>query len=147
MKVMEVIFLNLMFNIMEIYISLSVFYYFWLKERNWNFVQFVPSLHDKNEYFINIRNLKRALKHGLVLKKVHRIIKFNQKACLKLYIDISIDLRTKVKTEFKKYYLKLMNNLVFEETLGNVRKHKDTKLVTTETRNNYLVLEPNYNTK
>ena len=35
-----------------------------------------------------MRNLKQALNHRLVLKKVHsRIIKFNQKAWLKPYID------------------------------------------------------------
>ena len=42
--------------------------------------KFVANLHDKNEYVIHIRNLKQALTHGLVLKKVHRVIKFNQKA-------------------------------------------------------------------
>ena len=36
------------------------------------------NLHDKTEYVIHIRNLKQALNHGLVLKKVHRVIKFNQ---------------------------------------------------------------------
>ena len=40
----------------------------------------VTNLHDKTEYVIHIRNLKQALNHGLVLKKVHRVIKFNQKA-------------------------------------------------------------------
>ena len=40
----------------------------------------VPNLHDKTEYVINIRNLKQALNHGLVLEKVHRVIKFNQNA-------------------------------------------------------------------
>ena len=40
----------------------------------------VINLHDKTEYVIHIRNLKQALNHGLVLKKVHRVIKFNQKA-------------------------------------------------------------------
>ena len=40
----------------------------------------VINLHDKIEYVIHIRNLKQALNHGLVLKKVHRVIKFNQKA-------------------------------------------------------------------
>ena len=40
----------------------------------------VPNLHDKTEYFIHIRNLKQALNHGLVLEKVHRVIKFNQNA-------------------------------------------------------------------
>ena len=42
----------------------------------------VANLHDKTEYFIHIRNLKEALNHRLVLKKVHRVIKFNQNAWL-----------------------------------------------------------------
>ena len=31
----------------------------------------VTNLHDKTEYVIHVRNLKQALNHGLVLKKVH----------------------------------------------------------------------------
>ena len=34
-------------------------------------------------------NIKQALNHGLILKKVHKVIKFNQKACLKPYIDMN----------------------------------------------------------
>ena len=41
------------------------------------------NLHDKTAYVIHIRNLKQALNHGLVLKKLYRIIKFKQKAWLK----------------------------------------------------------------
>ena len=37
---------------------------------------------------MNIRNLKQALNDGLILKKFHRVIKFNQKARLKLYINL-----------------------------------------------------------
>ena len=39
----------------------------------------VANLHDKSEYVIHITNLKQALNQGLVLKKVNRVIKFNQK--------------------------------------------------------------------
>ena len=53
----------------------------------------VANLHDKTEYVINIRILKQALNHRLVLKKVHRVIKFNQNARLKPYIDMSTDLK------------------------------------------------------
>ena len=35
------------------------------------------------EYVIHIRSLKQALNHGLVLKKLHRVIKFNQEAWLR----------------------------------------------------------------
>ena len=38
------------------------------------------SLHDKTEYVISIRDLKQVLNHQLVLKKLHRRIKFNQNA-------------------------------------------------------------------
>ena len=37
----------------------------------------VTNLHDKTEYVIHIRNLKEALNHGLIFKKVHRVMKFN----------------------------------------------------------------------
>ena len=47
-----------------------------------------------NYYTINhIGNLKQALNHGLVSKKLHRVMKFNQKAWLNLYIDMNTKLR------------------------------------------------------
>ena len=53
-----------------------------------NAEKLVTNLHDKTEYVIHIRNLKQALNHGLILKKTHKTIKFNQKAWLKAYIDL-----------------------------------------------------------
>ena len=40
----------------------------------------VTILNDKTENVIHIRNLKQALNHESVLKKAHRVIKFDQKA-------------------------------------------------------------------
>ena len=39
-----------------------------------------------------------------------------------------------------------MSNALFGKTIENVRKHRDTKLVTTKRKRNYLVSEPNYRT-
>ena len=62
----------------------------------------VANLHYKTEYVIYIRNLKQTLNHGLILKKVHKEIKFNQNAWLKPYIDMNTDLRKETKTDFEK---------------------------------------------
>ena len=64
----------------------------------------VTNLHNKTEYFIHIRNLKQALNHGLVLKKVHRVIKFNKKACLKPYTAMNTKLRQKQTIILKKTF-------------------------------------------
>ena len=53
----------------------------------------VCSLHDKKNYVVHIIVLKQALDHGLKLRKVHRVIEFNQKAWLKEYIDVNAELR------------------------------------------------------
>ena len=54
----------------------------------------VCNLYDKKEYVVHIRALKQALNHGLILKKVHRVIQFNQEAWLKPYIEMNTKLRT-----------------------------------------------------
>ena len=40
----------------------------------------VCNLYDKKNYVVHKRSLKQALNHGLILKKVHRVIQFNQEA-------------------------------------------------------------------
>ena len=62
-----------------------------------NIEKLVTNLYDKNEYVIHIRNLKQALNHGLIMIKVHRVIKFNQKDWLKPDIDMNTKLRQKRK--------------------------------------------------
>ena len=53
----------------------------------------VTDLHDKIEYVVHIRNLQQQLNHGLILKSIHRVIKFNQNALMKPYIDMNTKLR------------------------------------------------------
>ena len=45
----------------------------------------VCNLFNKNNHVVHIRSLKQSLDHGLILKKVHRVIQFNPEACLKEY--------------------------------------------------------------
>ena len=93
---------------------------------------------DKKGYIIE------ALNHGLKLKKIHRIIEFNQEAWLKPYINMNTELKQLARNDFEKDIFKLMNNLVFGKTMENIRKHRDIKLVTADKNRSKLVSEPNY---
>ena len=106
----------------------------------------VCNLRDKKKYVVHISILKQALNHGLKLKKVRRVIEFNQEAWLKKYIDMNTELRKKAKNDFEKDFFKLMNNAVFGKIMENVTKHRDIKLVKTDHERNKLVSEPNYHT-
>ena len=106
----------------------------------------VANLNDTKEYVIHIWNLRQALNHGLVLKKVHRVIKFDQNAWLKSYTDMNTELSKNAKNDFEKDFFNLVNDAVFGNTKENIRNLRDYKLTTTEARRKYLVIEPNYTT-
>ena len=72
------------------------------------------------------------------------MIKFNQKAWLKPYIDMNTKLKQKAKNNFEEKSFKLMNNVVEELSWGKCEK--TYIFVTTERRRNDIVSEPNYPT-
>ena len=99
---------------------------------------------DKKKYVLHRSALKFYLEHGLKLKKVHRVISFNQADFLKPYIDFNTEKRKNAKTEFEKDLFKLLDNAVYGKTLENVRNHIDFELVNTPERFQKLVNEPSY---
>ena len=106
----------------------------------------VCNLYDKKDYDYHIRLIKQALNHGLKIKKIHKVLKFNQRAWLKDYIDLNTEKRMNAENDFDRDFYKLMNNAVYGKTMENVRKHKTIKLVNDDTKRNKLVSEPNYHT-
>ena len=62
----------------------------------------VCKVHDKENYVVHIRPLKQVPNHWLKIKKMHRIIVFNQEAWLKPYIDMNTKLRAEAKIDFEK---------------------------------------------
>ena len=110
-------------------------------------------MHDKKECYTH-KKFKTNIKSWISFEKVHRIVKFNQKAWLKSYIDMNTDLKKKhdfEKNHFEKDFFKLMNNAVFEKAMENVRKHRDNNCnncnsCKTAGKRNYTVSEPNYHT-
>ncbi|XP_047985628.1 uncharacterized protein LOC125226449 [Leguminivora glycinivorella] len=88
----------------------------------------IANLYDKYNYIIHFVHLKECLKNGLVLQKIHRILRFRQSNFLQKYIDLNTRLRQEASTSFEKDFFKLLNNAIFGKTIENKRKHLHVQL-------------------
>ena len=62
-------------------------------------------MQDKENYVDYIRVIKQALNYGLKLKRLHKVIQFNQEAWMKPYIEMNIELRKRAQNILKKISL------------------------------------------
>ncbi len=98
----------------------------------------VPNLKNKRNYVLHYRMLQFVLRHGLVLKKVHRVLEFKQKAWMADYINTNTKKRSETSDAFLKDFYKLSNNACFGKTMESVRKRNNTRIYNTKTDTKWL---------
>lgn len=92
------------------------------------FSKLMLTLENKSKYIIHYRNLKQAIKYGVVLKKIHRVLKFHQSRWMKPYIQSNLKRHETTTNPFEKNIFKILNTAVYMKTIDNARKHIDVKL-------------------
>lgn len=83
----------------------------------------------KEKYVVYYLNLQLALKHGIVLEKTHRILKFKQIAWTADYIKMNIELRKQATNDFDKNLFKILNNSLYGKTIEAVKNRRDIRLI------------------
>ena len=92
----------------------------------------VPNLMPKYNYVVPYRNLQYYLSQELILKKVHKILKFKQSAWMKPYIDFNTQERKEATNEADKNVFKLLNNAVYGTAMENMRKRIKIRIMKNE---------------
>lgn len=103
-----------------------------------SFSRLVPTLNDKTKYIIYHKNLIQCLAHGLQLKSIHRVLKFNQLCFVEKYIFLNNTLLTQPNCHFEKKLYQFLNDSLLEILIENPNDYTDTKLCSSwHTLNNY----------
>ena len=76
-----------------------------------NTEKLVLTLEDKENYVVHYKNLQLYLRQGMRLKKVHRVIEFDQEPWMEPYIRMNTEFRKQAKSDFETDFYKLMNNV------------------------------------
>ena len=86
-----------------------------------NTEKLVLTLEEKEKYVVHYSNLQFYLRQGMRLKKVHRVIEFDQERWM--------EFRKQAKSDFEIDFYKLMNNSVFGKRMENLMNRVDMKIV------------------
>ena len=92
----------------------------------------IPNLMNKGDYLLHYRTLQLYVSLGMVVKKVHKVLKFKQSDWLKKFVLFNTEKRMNTANEFEKAFFKLIINSVYGKTIENVRKRVDVRLINKE---------------
>ncbi len=107
----------------------------------------VPNLHDKEKYVIHYQNLQLYVSLGMRIKKIHRVIQFEQSCWMKAYINLNIEKRKEAVRKGDKVgkdLFKLFNNAVFGKMMENLRKRINFEIVTSRKIALKRIAKPNF---
>lgn len=104
----------------------------------------LTTLTPKLNYVCHYLILQQAIQNGLVLKKVHRVLKFEQECWLKPYIDLNTIKRQQAKNSFEVELYKNMNNSLFGKTIENQRKRMHLELISSDKRLKRVLSKPTF---
>ena len=84
---------------------------------------------NKEYYIVHYRNLKFYLRMGMIIKKFHRIVSFDQSPWLAKYIDYNTKKRAEANSDFMKDYHKNLICSFFGKTMEDVRNRIKVEFV------------------
>ena len=93
-------------------------------------VKLVSHLGDRERYVLSFEMFLLAKANGIVFRKIHRVLSFNQSPWLREYIDLNVKKRAAAISPFQRAFFKAANNLVYGKTLQDSRKHRSFELFT-----------------
>lgn len=88
----------------------------------------LSSLENKKNYVVHIKNFVLYIKLGMVCTKIHRILKFKQKAFLKPFIERCTLARKNAASSFDNSLFKKISNSCYGKTIENVRDYSTLKV-------------------
>ena len=90
--------------------------------------EMLSNFFDKEKYATHYENLQLYLRLGLKLKKIYRVLEFNQSQWLKQHVEFNTQKIIEDGKDGKALH-KLMDNAVYGKAIENVRNRIDVKLV------------------
>lgn len=86
------------------------------------------TLYNKKRYVMHHSMFQFVIQQGLVVKKIHRVLRFRQSKFLSSYIAVNTLMRQQSKNEFEKTLWKKNSNILFGKCCERVRSRRNIKL-------------------
>lgn len=109
-----------------------------------NSEKLIGTFYDRKRYVLHAANLKLYLKLGLKLRKVHRVLTFQESNFLKPFLDFCTARRSEAKSDFDKRLFKLVSNSNFGKFIENSSKYLDLKLAGNAEEAKHLISSPHF---
>lgn len=107
-------------------------------------LKLVGTLYPKERYIVHVEMLKFVVKLGVVVTKIHRVLRFYQRPFLRKYMRLNTRLRKKATDAFTKNLCKLKNNSIFGKSLQQNRNHQNIVLATNWKQAARLIAKPTF---